>query len=329
MPELLAEDDRSLLAGEYVLGTLDADERTRANELLDRDPQFGELVSTWERRLGELHLMVEPVEPAPEIWQRIKARGVPPSVAAPEIVPGPPAAAQEPAGLSQAEEIKSEETCEAEPSGTRLAAEPEFAQLRSGRPLPYPPPQAGEGTEGVEHAEPAPPAAAAVEEETAPAEQEIVLAKEETAVAKEETAVATEETVLAKQEPELVGPVAFQPPPPGPLPQPEPLPKPVPPAEPSRTLRLDILPDVAWEREKAAPGPERKEPLPGSSAVGWRAIAAAATIVAVALAGLIASWRYVPDRLPPQLRPTVLLNMTAQPRNAAGRPPLPEAQFQE
>jgi hypothetical protein len=327
MSELLAEDDRSLLAGEYVLGTLDADERTRANELLDRDPQFGELVSAWERRLGELHLMVEPVEPAPEIWQRIKARleGVPPSVAAPEIVPGPPAAAQEPAGLSQAEEIKSEETCEAEPSGTRLAAKPEFAQLHSDRPLPDAPPQAGEG---VEHAEPAPPAAAAVEEETAPAEPEIVVAKEETVLAKE-AVLAKEEAVLAKQEPELVEPVAFQPPPPEPLPQPEPLPKPVPPTEPSRTLRMDILPDTAWEREKTAPVRDRKKPLPRISARGWRAIAAVATIVAIALAGLIASWRYAPDRLPPQLRPTVLLNMTAQPRNPAGRPPLPEAQFQE
>src|SRR5215831_3324086 len=101
MPELMIEDDRSLLAGEYVLGTLEADEITRVNELLDQDPQFRELVSTWERRLGELHLMVEPVEPAPEVWQRIKAwlAAVPSAVAAPEAM------AQAPAELSQPEEI--------------------------------------------------------------------------------------------------------------------------------------------------------------------------------------------------------------------------------
>src|SRR5215470_1980516 len=140
MPELMIEDDRSLLAGEYVLGTLEADEITRVNELLDRDPQFRELVSTWERRLGELHLMVEPVEPAAEVWQSIKARlaAVPSTVAAPEVM----VAAQAPAELTQPEEIvKSEETT----TGSGPAAEPELAQFPTGHPLPNPPPQAGEG----------------------------------------------------------------------------------------------------------------------------------------------------------------------------------------
>jgi hypothetical protein len=320
----MIEDDRNLLAGEYVLGTLDADEITRVNDLLDQDPQFRELVSTWERRLGELHLMVEPVEPSPEIWQRIKARlaaDVTPSLAVPETLPEPLVAAQEPQEPSQPEEIvKSEETSEAEPAGTGPAAEPEFTQVPSGRPFPNLPPQAGEGREGVEHVESAPPAAAAAEKEKVPAEQPA-------AIEKEETAPTSEEIIAAKQEPELVEPVAFQPP--GPEPEPEPLPKPTPPTEPSRALRLDIVPDAAGERQKAAPEPDRKEPLPRRGVGGWRAVAAVATLIAVGLAGLIASWRYVPDRLPPQLRPTVLLNMTAQPENPARRPPLPEAQFQE
>ena len=99
MPELMIEDDSNLLAGEYVLGTLDADEITCVNDLLDQDPQFRELVSTWERRLGELHLMVESVEPSPETWQRIKARlaaDVTPSIAAPETLPEPLVAVLEP-----------------------------------------------------------------------------------------------------------------------------------------------------------------------------------------------------------------------------------------
>ena len=315
MPELMIEDDRNLLAGEYVLGTLDADEIKRVNDLLDQDPQFRELVSAWERRLGELHLMVEPVEPSPEIWQRIKARlaaDVTPTVAAPEVM----VAAQAPAELSEPEEIvKSEETT----TSPGPVAEPAITQVPSGHPLSNPPPQAEEVREGVEHEE---PAGAAAEKETVPAEQPI-------AVAKEETAPTSEETIAAKQEPELVAPVAFQPSGPESLPEPEPLQKPAPPTEPSRVLRLDTVPEAAGERQKAAPEPSRKEPLPRSGVGGWRAVAAVATLIAVGLASLIASWRYVPERLPPPLRPSVLLNMPAQPGTPARRPPLPEAQFQE
>jgi anti-sigma-K factor RskA len=62
------------LAAEYVLGTLDFDARNAAANLRVQDPQFAAKVKIWERRLGELHLMVEPVEPDPEIWSRIRAK---------------------------------------------------------------------------------------------------------------------------------------------------------------------------------------------------------------------------------------------------------------
>ena len=42
--------------------------------MLASDEGFADRVRLWERRLGELHLMVEPVEPASNIWPRIKAR---------------------------------------------------------------------------------------------------------------------------------------------------------------------------------------------------------------------------------------------------------------
>jgi hypothetical protein len=74
MPGILNEDDLSALAAEYVIGTLDPDERARANALLDLDEGFRALVRAWERRLGELHLMVEPVEPDGQIWDRIRDR---------------------------------------------------------------------------------------------------------------------------------------------------------------------------------------------------------------------------------------------------------------
>jgi anti-sigma-K factor RskA len=66
------DDDRDALAAEYVLGTLSADERDQAEALLAIDPGFAEIVRQWERRLGELNVMVEAIEPPPEIWERIR-----------------------------------------------------------------------------------------------------------------------------------------------------------------------------------------------------------------------------------------------------------------
>jgi anti-sigma-K factor RskA len=66
------DDDRDALAAEYVLGTLSAEERDQAEALLARDAGFAETVRLWEHRLGELNVMVEAVEPAPDLWERIK-----------------------------------------------------------------------------------------------------------------------------------------------------------------------------------------------------------------------------------------------------------------
>ena len=67
------DDDRDALAAEYVLGTLAADERAHAEALLASDAGFAETVRQWERRLGELNVMVEAVEPPAELWDKIKA----------------------------------------------------------------------------------------------------------------------------------------------------------------------------------------------------------------------------------------------------------------
>jgi hypothetical protein len=66
--------DLDTLAAEYVLGTLDGPERAQAQAVLGVDEAFAAKVRIWERRLGELHLMVEPVEPDGEIWVRIKGK---------------------------------------------------------------------------------------------------------------------------------------------------------------------------------------------------------------------------------------------------------------
>jgi anti-sigma-K factor RskA len=117
------DDAQDALAAEYVLGTLSADERQHAEALLTLDPGFAASVKQWERRLGELNVMVEAVEPPPEVWDKIKAElGVaspstdvpivpplavgtdvgaptPPLVDTPDAPPTPPLAADEPSLL--------------------------------------------------------------------------------------------------------------------------------------------------------------------------------------------------------------------------------------
>jgi anti-sigma-K factor RskA len=68
----MQDDDLDALAAEYVLGTLSSDERAHAEAMLLIDSGFADIVRQWERRLGELNVMVEAVEPPPELWDKIK-----------------------------------------------------------------------------------------------------------------------------------------------------------------------------------------------------------------------------------------------------------------
>jgi anti-sigma-K factor RskA len=88
------DEDRQGLAAEYVLGTLDAAERAQADALLLEDAEFATVVRQWERRLGELNIMVAPVEPPAPVWDKIRdsiARASPatpmrlPELAAPAV----------------------------------------------------------------------------------------------------------------------------------------------------------------------------------------------------------------------------------------------------
>ena len=66
-------EDHIALAAEYALGTLDADERTQVETMMSVDKDFTAMVRSWEYRLGVLNQMVGPIEPRPEVWDRIKA----------------------------------------------------------------------------------------------------------------------------------------------------------------------------------------------------------------------------------------------------------------
>jgi anti-sigma-K factor RskA len=67
----LSED---MLAAEYVLGTLGADERKGAQDRIASDSAFAALVRRWERRLGELHVLTADVEPPPALWDAVKEK---------------------------------------------------------------------------------------------------------------------------------------------------------------------------------------------------------------------------------------------------------------
>jgi anti-sigma-K factor RskA len=89
---MIENPDKEVLAAEYVLGTLDAAERAQAQRLIASDPAFAAMVGDWERRLGELNVLVAPVEPPPAILERIKTRKASGDPVVEVLAPEPPAA---------------------------------------------------------------------------------------------------------------------------------------------------------------------------------------------------------------------------------------------
>jgi anti-sigma-K factor RskA len=90
----MTDEDFDALAAEYVLGTLTAEEREGVELLAAEDAALAERIAYWERRLGTLEAMVEPVEPPPELWDKIRARVAEASPGAevflPEVAPVAP-----------------------------------------------------------------------------------------------------------------------------------------------------------------------------------------------------------------------------------------------
>ena len=66
------EDD--LLAGEYVLGTLDGATRESVDARRSRDPAFAAMLNAWELRLAPLSEASRAVEPPPHLWTGILTR---------------------------------------------------------------------------------------------------------------------------------------------------------------------------------------------------------------------------------------------------------------
>jgi anti-sigma-K factor RskA len=79
------QPDNDLLAAEYVLGSLEGEERRTAERLLAADAGFARSVAAWQQRLMPLAAQIPPVAPPVDLWQRIEANTLPASTA--EILP--------------------------------------------------------------------------------------------------------------------------------------------------------------------------------------------------------------------------------------------------
>jgi anti-sigma-K factor RskA len=77
------EDEGRVLAAEYVLGVLGAEERRAVEKRMAEEAAFAREVADWEERLGGMASYVTPVTPPAQTWMRIEASlGAPMSAAA-------------------------------------------------------------------------------------------------------------------------------------------------------------------------------------------------------------------------------------------------------
>ena len=67
-------DDPFLLAGEYMLGTLEGEELSEARRMQLSDPDFASVVESWEWKLGAIAEAAGNYQPSPDVWSGIVAR---------------------------------------------------------------------------------------------------------------------------------------------------------------------------------------------------------------------------------------------------------------
>jgi anti-sigma-K factor RskA len=67
------EDEGRVLAAEYVLGVLDAEERRKVETRMAEQPSFAREVAQWEEKLGGMASYVPPATPPAQTWRRIEA----------------------------------------------------------------------------------------------------------------------------------------------------------------------------------------------------------------------------------------------------------------
>jgi len=73
-PEGTEPPPDDVMAGEFVLGVLDAAQHREAQTRVDGDRAFAQRVAEWERRLAPWLADIAPVEPPAQVWARICLR---------------------------------------------------------------------------------------------------------------------------------------------------------------------------------------------------------------------------------------------------------------
>jgi hypothetical protein len=326
-------DYTDALAAEYVLGTLDLEERTRARTLLDADQAFAANVELWERRFGELHLMVEPVEPEAKIWARIKAKmsEVREKTQFPEPDVAPPASAApaaEPPSLDVIEAAISQAT-------TTLTSEAAAAAATEATPVPTSegtPVPTSEGTPvPTSEGTPVPTS----ERMPVPTSEgmPVPTSEEMQMSASEATPTPASEATPAPASEATSAPISDT----TPAPTADATPAPTAAVEPESST--PVVPPPAADAVEA-PSEARTPAVEPATAVlvvhrrmrRWRAFAILMTLVVAAVAALLAAWRFLPDRVPPMLQPVELMRQMGVALPAAPaprRPAPPESQFDE
>src|SRR5262245_24206596 len=303
------------LAAEYVLGTLGFEEREQARTLLEADAAFAAKVESWERRFGDLYLMVEPVEPASAIWPRIKARKLEVREGArpgePPIPALAPTAAESPsldaiqAVISEATTTLSSEATSTAPEQAPPAPTPEVAPTTAAEATPRP---ASDETPVSIAEAPAPEAS------PAPASEGTSAPTAELPPAPTLDATRTSAIEAAPSPPVPAASV-----------------------EPARQAPSEQAPSEQAPSEPAHTEPQAQTAAPAVLSMHrrlrrWRAFAVLMPLVVVAAAALLAAWRFVPDRVPPMLQPLALMRQAGVPlpaMPAPRRPAPPESRFDE
>jgi hypothetical protein len=299
MSDGLNDDDFDSLAAEYVLGTLEADERTRANVLLDVDQAFRTRVRQWERRLGELHLMVEPVEPDRQIWERLRGKigaGAGPSPPAQPVKPILPSELERQIedDLAVAPAPAIDPVAELEKALEQVRAQ-ETERSRASAPLPVPERPQSDSIKPEGQEDPAP--AAGLDRLPEPTRTS----------APETIPRGPPKSGLEAWPPVIDSALADDPQ--------------VPPAEariPRESRTLDLT------EEQVVPDDRGRRRLRR-----WRLVAMFMTLLVALLGGLISAWRYAPERLPPRLRPTAVLNLPDVPGVPPKKVAPPGSEFYE
>jgi len=281
MSNFLIDEETDLQAAEFVLGTLDTEERARAHSTLKTDPAFIAMVRIWERRFGELHLMVEPVDPDPKLWQRIKSSVASMGSAGAGAPAASPNLPGHPAVVSEAPK----------PAEGAAVTPPQGAAAEGGTPA-----QTSPGEQAASPAEAAPPA-------TLPPAPDLVVPAAEATPAPDAHAL---EAIIRSE-----------------LASPSPTKAAEKPAEKAAEVVADRQP--ARQRQAATDLVRSRD--------RWRVFGMLMVLVAAGFAGLVAAWRFMPDRVPARLRPAELMLSigidTTPPPVPASKGPPPTSEFDE